>query len=133
MFRFLKSRFSNSQMFVFHLLYFNCSIVEFPQLPCHYFEFPNFHFHFQNWTFSNFKKCGTRLLQPFWNLIFHIYEIIFLKMWSSWLLYCLNDFGIFKSINKGSWGVENPEIMEFGGFGPSHDETEILWYQNGSK
>ena len=27
-------------------------------------------------------------------------------------------------------GLKNPEIMEFGGFGPSHDKTELLLDQN---
>ena len=33
---------------------------------------------------------------------------------------------IFKSINTGSPGVKKPEIMACGGFGPPHNETEIL-------
>ena len=33
--------------------------------------------------------------------------------------------GIFKSINKGSQGLTNPGITEFGGFGPSFNKTEI--------
>ena len=40
---------------------------------------------------------------------------------------------LIKSINKGSSGLKNPEIMEFGGFGPSHNKTEILLNQNWSK
>ena len=31
---------------------------------------------------------------------------------------------------KGSHGFKNPEIMEFGGFGPSHNKIEILLNQN---
>ena len=38
--------------------------------------------------------------------------------------------GILKSINKGSQGLNNPEIMEFWGFGPSHNKTEVLLDQN---
>ena len=37
---------------------------------------------------------------------------------------------MLKSMNKGSLGLENLEIMEFGGFGPSHNKTEILSDQN---
>ena len=44
--------------------------------------------------------------------------------------YVLKYFGIFKSINKGPPGLENPEIMEFGGFGPSHNKTKVLLDQN---
>ena len=39
-------------------------------------------------------------------------------------------FGIAKSINNGSQGSNNPEIMECVGFGPSHNKTEIVWDQN---
>ena len=42
----------------------------------------------------------------------------------------LKYFGMFKSINTGSQGLENPEIIEFRGFGPSHNETEVLLDQN---
>ena len=37
----------------------------------------------------------------------------------------LKQFGIFKSINKGSPGLKNPEIMDMLGFGPSHNKTKI--------
>ena len=33
--------------------------------------------------------------------------------------------GISESTKKGSQGSKNPEIMEFGGFGPSQNQTEI--------
>ena len=39
-------------------------------------------------------------------------------------------FGIFNSINKGYPGLENPEFMEFGGSGPSHNKTIILLDKN---
>ena len=39
-------------------------------------------------------------------------------------------FGIYKSINKGSQGLKNPEIMEMLGFGPSHDKIEIFLDHN---
>ena len=45
-------------------------------------------------------------------------------------LYVLNYFNIFKSINKGSPGLTNPEIMEMLGFGPSHNKIEIFLNQN---
>ena len=32
---------------------------------------------------------------------------------------------ISKSIDKGSQGSKHPEIIECGGFGPSHNKTEI--------
>ena len=35
-------------------------------------------------------------------------------------------------INTGSPGVTNPDIMEFGGFGVSNNETEILLNHNWS-
>ena len=38
-----------------------------------------------------------------------------------------------KSINKGSPGLGNPEIMEFGGFGPSHNKTKNLKQNNPSE
>ena len=38
--------------------------------------------------------------------------------------------GIPKLINKGSQELTNPEIIDLGGFGPSHNETEILLDQN---
>ena len=41
-------------------------------------------------------------------------------------LILLNQFGIFKSINKGSHGSINPEIMERLGFGLSHKQIEKL-------
>ena len=47
-----------------------------------------------------------------------------------YFLIFLKYFGIFKSINKGSPGVKNPEIMEMLGFGPSHNKTKILLDQN---
>ena len=37
-----------------------------------------------------------------------------------------NTTNIFKSINKGSPWLNNPEIIEMLGFGPSHNKTEIL-------
>ena len=40
------------------------------------------------------------------------------------------EFGILKSINKGPQDFNNPEIMEMLGFGPSHNNTEILLDQN---
>ena len=45
-------------------------------------------------------------------------------------LFCLKYVGIFKSINTGSPGLKNQEIMEFAGFGPSHNKTDILLDQN---
>ena len=45
----------------------------------------------------------------------------------------LKYFGIFESINKGSPGVTNPEILEMLGFGPSHNKIKILLNQNWSK
>ena len=44
--------------------------------------------------------------------------------------YCSKCFGIFESMSKGSRGSTNPEFMEFGGFGPSHNKTEVLLDQN---
>ena len=38
--------------------------------------------------------------------------------------------GIWKSINKGSPGVKNPEIIEFLDLGLSNNKTEILLNQN---
>ena len=38
--------------------------------------------------------------------------------------------GLLKSINKGSPGLKNPEIMEMLGFGTSHNKTDILLDQN---
>ena len=35
-------------------------------------------------------------------------------------------FGVFNSINKGSRGSKNPEIIEFEGFGHSHHKTEFV-------
>ena len=49
------------------------------------------------------------------------------------VLYVCNFFGIFKLINKGSQGFTNPYIIEFRGFGPSHNKTEILLDQNRSE
>ena len=51
---------------------------------------------------------------------------VFSKNVSMNFLYFSNDFGISKSINKGSPGLEHPEIIEFGGFGPSRNKTETL-------
>ena len=48
-------------------------------------------------------------------------------------LYSLKYFRMFKSINKGSLGLKNPEIMEMLGFGPSHNEIGILLNQNWSE
>ena len=42
-------------------------------------------------------------------------------------------FGIFKSINEGSPGLKNAEIMEFGGLGLSKNKTDILLDQKWSK
>ena len=39
----------------------------------------------------------------------------------------------FKAINAGSQGSKNPEIIEFGGFGPSHNETETSLDQRNNK
>ena len=44
--------------------------------------------------------------------------------------YILKSFGICKSMNTGSPGVKNPEIMEMLGFGPPHNKTEILLDQD---
>ena len=41
-----------------------------------------------------------------------------------------DNFGTFESISKGSSGLNNSEIMDFEGFGPSHNKTEILLDQN---
>ena len=45
-------------------------------------------------------------------------------------LYSLEYFGIVKWVNTGFQGSENPEIMEFGGFGLSNNKTKILLGQN---
>ena len=42
----------------------------------------------------------------------------------------LKYFAILKSIDKGSQESENPSIIQFGGFGPSDDKTEILLDQH---
>ena len=42
-------------------------------------------------------------------------------------------FGIFESINNGSPGFKNQEIMEFWGFGSSHNKTKTLSDQDGSE
>ena len=47
-------------------------------------------------------------------------------------LYFLKLFGILESIDKGSQGSQNPEIIEFEGLGPSHNKTETLLDQNWS-
>ena len=47
--------------------------------------------------------------------------------------YVLEYVGILKSINKGFEGLKNPKIMEMLGFGPSHNNTNILLDQNWSK
>ena len=45
----------------------------------------------------------------------------------------LKYFAILKSINKGSQGLTNPEIMEVGDFGLSNDKAESSLYQNESQ
>ena len=35
-----------------------------------------------------------------------------------------------KTINKGSQGLTNPKIMEFGGSGPSHKKTKLYYIKN---
>ena len=44
--------------------------------------------------------------------------------------YIFEVFCIFKSIYKGPQGFKNPEIMDCGGCGPSHNKTENLLDQN---
>ena len=47
-----------------------------------------------------------------------------------YILMVVEYFCVSKSINKGSHGLENPEIVEILGFGPSNNKTEILLDQN---
>ena len=75
---------------------------------------------------------GARLFQTWSNIskLWISQTFIFIKnKCSHSFLYRSTYFGVFKSINKCSPGLTNPEIMEFGGFGPSH-KTEILLEQN---
>ena len=57
-------------------------------------------------------------------------NIILFEIVSITVLIFLKYFGVSKSINKGSLGLKNPEIMEMLGFGPSHNKTKILLDQN---
>ena len=54
------------------------------------------------------------------------YEKLHMLMLFPYFLYFLKYVGMIESMNKGSPGLKNPEIMEFGGFGPSRNKTKIL-------
>ena len=41
----------------------------------------------------------------------------------------LNAFCIFNTMIKGSQQLKNPEFIEFRGFGPPHNKTEICLYR----
>ena len=68
-----------------------------------------------------FPKFQKRIIicYPHKNIYFENAPITFLTIKS-------NVIYLSKSINKGSPGLENPEIIELGGSGPSHEETKIL-------
>ena len=50
----------------------------------------------------------------------------------TYLSYVVEVFS-YSYFNKGSPGLNNPEILEMLGSGPSHNKTEILLGQNWSK
>ena len=68
---------------------------------------------------SLFKKCLGPTFVEEWKCLM-----------CPWLLYVLKYVGMFKSINRGPTGAKNPEIIEFGALGPSHNKIEILLNQN---
>ena len=81
-------------------------------------------------NFSNFKFHNFKIVHRLCN-IFNILDFPYLQ--SNVLHKCVhsflirsNDFGICKSINKGSPGVENPEIMKMLCFSPSLNNADIL-------
>ena len=83
---------------------------------------------------SKFQKTNTHRFQNIqWNSFSHLHERYVSKLFPSVFLYHFDIIlknGRLKSIKKGSQGLVNPEIMEVGGFGPSHNKTEIVLDQN---
>ena len=71
-------------------------------------------------------------LQIFLKIILIFMKFISSKRFPLFLVF-LKYFGIFESINKGSPGLGNPEIMEMLGLGPSPNEIKILLDQNWPK
>ena len=63
---------------------------------------------------------------------FEFTKITFSKICPYFLVFS-EIFWYVKSINKGSPGLQSPEIMKMLGFGPSHNKTDILLDQNGSE
>ncbi len=57
-------------------------------------------------------------------------KIVFPKKVFILLIVFLKQVCLSKSINEGSHGSENAEIMEMFGFGPSNNKTDILLDQN---
>ena len=88
-------------------------------------KFPNFLFYLlkiRNTSNSAIsKRLLRRLSKMFINVVAHICNNdIFLKC-VHMFLFVFTSFGIFKSINNGSLGSQNPEIVEMLGFGVMGD------------
>ena len=101
---------------------FQCSTFQISQL----FQFPTLRF--PNFEFSKFRI--PKSFQTFPNIRSPDAHKIVCRKCVHIFLYVLKYFGMFKFINKGSQGSINSEIMEMLGFGPSHNEIEILLDQN---
>ena len=130
----LSFQFSNFQMFNFQMS--KLPIFIFPKITFPYINCPSF----KN-QISNFKICKMldsqfskglvrRLSNIFKKSDSHIYKHNVFQKCFLFFLYFVKYLGRFKSINKGSPGLTNPEIMETLGFGPSHNKIEVLLDQN---
>ena len=86
-----------------------------------------------NFQISKFeipKFLGAYTFQRFHNFRFPDLQKSYVRQCFHIFLYVVEYFGIFKSINKGSPGLKNAEIMKMLGFGPSHNKIGILSNQN---
>ena len=60
-------------------------------------------------------------------------KTLFLKLFPSAFLTFLKVLRHISIHKCGVPGSNNPEVMDFGGFGPSHNKTEISLFQNGAE
>ena len=137
------AKFQISKFAIFEFSKFKLSISKYSNLQFADFQFFKFHipkFHmlqfcecsdFQNFNSTNSKSSVHILSEVSKMQILGFAKITCFEHVSRISLYRLKYFGIFiKSINKGSLGLENAEIMEMLGFGPSHNKIDILLDQN---
>ena len=112
------------QIFIFQTL-------KFPKLQSQISNFPNYNFQAYKFTISQITNSEL----SFWKFKCPSFKQMYIdfptfsKNIFSYLqqsYFALKSFGIFKSINKGSPGLNNPEIMDMLGFGPSHNKIWIF-------